>query len=456
MPKWNLFEDCGISSSIFPPVSIEPSEVKIDCKCTELGDQIKMEIMYIQNNLGSSTTERAAQNPPAGGLQQQEYRVSTFYPQVEVRAIVGGSVNQINTNTIILETTFFEDLANSPRLELEWFKNNWIQIGRVPKSIIYENVEIDPSCNEGCSVIAGGLIGKSSAPFFSISIKYADGKFMNPIEFLSLLLWKEECDPVYRDSPAQYQYPLLQKMMTSKKDGSEGNWKDDDWIGLKPPLRTYKRVEYEARKELSIYKNNWKTSGDISSRIKNPKIIRSGTRRGYVGDSKCNILAGELAFRAGFRVFVKPAERYPEQLKYKGPDELVRLGRRDVEPSQIDREISEKGKVFIFARKRYCEDGSMPHPENGVYKCNNGARAKIGHVVILSSIEGISTYSSGTKNYINGRVIDQHCNGEPRETSGNKIYYDWMSEEGWAIVELTPGGDPDQDWGVLDLNQILD
>jgi hypothetical protein len=47
MPKWNLFEDCGISSSIFPPVSIEPSEVKIDCKCTELGDQIKMEMLAV-------------------------------------------------------------------------------------------------------------------------------------------------------------------------------------------------------------------------------------------------------------------------------------------------------------------------------------------------------------------------------------------------------------------------
>ncbi|MBS7635204.1 hypothetical protein KEJ34_06930 [Candidatus Bathyarchaeota archaeon] len=52
-------------------------------------------------------------------------------------------------------------------------------------------------------------------------------------------------------------HPLINKMMTSRMNGSPGTPEDDDWMGLRPPLRTYKRIEWEAKRELSLYFNRW-------------------------------------------------------------------------------------------------------------------------------------------------------------------------------------------------------
>jgi len=158
-------------------------------------------------------------------------------------------------------------------------------------------IEVVPVCG-------GQLIGTVEMNQIKLSIEYADSlpdfpKFMHPRAFFSLLFWREECDPVYNASPNEYDHPLLWKMMDGRENGMHGNYHDDDWLGLRPPLRIYKRVEWEARLTHELHHADWQTSGSLSDVLRNPLI---GTFA--AGRSKCNLFVGEMAFRSGFRTFV--------------------------------------------------------------------------------------------------------------------------------------------------------
>jgi hypothetical protein len=417
-----------------------------------------IEVVPPENTENKGSTSKKSEGPglPTTGYDTGEYK--PVKPVKEgVAAMVEGTVRLKGGGTLELDVSgFFKNIAD----KVKWFEN-WKNAGKVPEKIVYEGLQkVYVKEGEKKSVGAGYILGIPGKTV-EISIYYSDGAKMNPIEFFNLLFWQEEYDPVYKadygkrsfGEVKKYEFEswadpkthaLIDMMMGKRMDGSEGTPKDDDWMGLRPPLRTYKRVEWEAKRELLLYFENWqqgditKQKGDITNRIKTPNIIKKGKGEGYMGDSKCNILAGELAYRAGFRTFVKQAKK-PEFLKFWGPNELVRESKlkgydpnkwdpndpekskidfgkklKEVKNEEINKEISELGKCFIYARKGY---------------------TYIQHVVILNRIDEIKNDN------IEAMIIDQHCKFEcPRK--GDKIYLGCSGPEGRAFIDLLPGDDP--------------
>jgi len=236
-----------------------------------------------------------------------------------------------------------------PRWYSSWINNSVIQ---GPSKIIYENVETTNISMCG-PIHAGEIIGNAGQDpedpedpegkrQLKLCIQYntdndIDHKFMHPREFFSLLFWQEKYDELYtpsiqwdatcmdfsNDPDSPYRHPLVQRMMRSKEDGTSitngRTYENDDWLGLRPPLRTYKRVEWEAKRELTNNGEKW--AGDKAlikdgkCLLQNPFIYRGivnanncnesdANRLPYCGYAKCNIFAGEIAFRSGFKVFV--------------------------------------------------------------------------------------------------------------------------------------------------------
>jgi hypothetical protein len=234
-----------------------------------------------------------------------------------------------------------------------WAFNNWSLANRLPATVIYENIE--PMAYDGTDVQGGSVIGRAEE--VRISILYSDSqddspKYVHPAEFLSLLFWMEKYDPLLAadesirsairshdisnidfsdDSNKAYESKLIQKMMVKNESGSDSDFMDDTWLGLRPPLRTIQRVRWEVIKEhlTENFSGLWDRGCDVSSRLKNPYVYKRG---GYSssGITKCNIFVADMLYRAGFKTIVAAdglgCERSQVQcrLKYRGPTQLYR------------------------------------------------------------------------------------------------------------------------------------
>ena len=434
------------------------------------------------------------------------------------------------------EVALFPDLLPPPSqgtFPIRWFQN-WIDAGRVPRKIIYENlVEDEARVCDDTAVHTGQHLGNmGSHPSVGgrkqlrLKIEYADStadapRFMHPREFFSLLFWSETCDPFFSSDPSlrDYEHPLLQKMMRRFDDGTSvitgsgeevveitqilnniSNQYDnvDRWLGLRPPLRIYKRIEWEARTTHFLHHENWQNaclardpvtgnctsiaplpSGDLTNLLRNPLVLISATF--LRTESKCNLLAGELVFRSGFRPFVSIAGGH---LSYQSGDSFiiprcnapscdrepihigptaalsidgvnyrinaVRGRKRYFHSSNIDtinQDIQENGKGIIYARKRYCTSGTNLYPPTPL-KCSDGKDPKAFHVMILANISSIAGSS------INAEMIDQHIVLPDIPRSCTAPYCGFGDSNGRALIEMAPGGDPTEDWGVLDLNGL--
>jgi len=489
------------------------------------------------------------------GIKKLVIDVETSDP-IDIFAIVHGLVDSSGvSDKYELTTDIFTTLwpyeifrrEVCSEVPVSWL-NNWLLAKTIPKKIIYENIiNVDPT---PCRVRAGMKIGEmgnhptdDSKKQIKISIGYADGedsnpRFMHPREFFSLLFWMEECDPFYTNTPIDYDSPLLQKMMRLYDDGSpvvdesgtpvddigqlsnndsdfcpfagvdtwlnnnnvfRGHENIDEWLGLRPPLRTYKRVEWEARVTHKIHHNNWQSApnstspphGDLVNVIRNP-LIRVGVALRTA--SKCNLFVGEMAFRSGFRVFVQRVGTH--HLSYQSRNSFIRpcnaescndvtisasstntithngnsyriSGRKirgktryvtDGNRGQINQEISNDGKVIIYARKRYCVGSGLsgsdlypPYLPHGTLDlCSDrSSRPKSFHVVFISRISSVTPISV-VANILDQHLMDPSSPNIPRNCGGG--YCGCGDQNGRAFIELIPGGDPTEEWGEVDLN----
>ena len=154
---------------------------------------------------------------------------------VEVLAITSGTTTVSGSTVVLISHVFaayhfgelFQraELSSSGGFPLSWF-GRWIEAGRLPKSIHYENIKT-PIADK---VMAGKPIGKAGNhpnngnKRVRICVEYADStaqnlRRMHPREFFSLLFWEEKCDPILKDAPNQYEHPFLRKMMNRFEDG---------------------------------------------------------------------------------------------------------------------------------------------------------------------------------------------------------------------------------------------
>ncbi|MBU7026819.1 MAG: hypothetical protein HXS48_07745 [Theionarchaea archaeon] len=426
--------------------------------------------------------------------------------EVDVLAMVPGRVTS-NGDTMILTSDIFTLLVYIMENEMSevhtnWFLN-WDKIGRLPEKIYYENVTDGVSRTTRAGEVigkAGDHSGDTSRKQVKIKIEYLDdttneSKFMHPREFFSLLFWKEECDPVLNQLPLpSYHHPLLRKMMLSRENGTSeidpGPFQDDDWLGLRPPLRTFQRVKWEAIREHLIdnYKTYWgkrdpgrNIQGNVNERIKNPLIHKEG----YEKNSKCNIFSGEMLFRAGFVTTaglfkLKETLAYPccgndtngiqNKLRYIQPFSLNRhskfcsryvkicINTANLEedcrcfPSDNDTHRIQLPYGTIVNRIDIDVDEINRNIENSgsVYLAVNDF-----HVVIVDRI--LESSSSG----IRVCAIDQwapelginsnDCSGGNKWWSRSHYSHLWTAQR---LIEMSPGDDPTEVWGKLNLNRL--
>lgn len=397
---------------------------------------------------------------------------------------------------------------------------NWTPAGCIPKRIIYENVIVNQPI---ASVEARKILGEmgdseNGSKLIKIAVEYADStpknpKFMHPKEFFSLLFWKEECDPVFADMSIQYSeliknyHPLLQKMMLSKEDGTiinDSNLKNfdfsqlddlnpapkDNWLGLRPPLRTYKRVLWEAKREYLVCKgkckNVWGKPGSNKGRIKNSLILD----RGYKGFSKCNVFAGEMLFRAGFRTisgvfsyYNEKEKKYfyytscpvknhiPGKLKYiqpnglysqrcKGLSNLNTYGKGKIRIENIfsNRDCFELNNIIGrdyevnkgFARDRYrkCEikENNKTKKLNEIKNNIINDSIEMGDVYLASNSKHVVVVANIGKKI---KAVDQYL----WKWEQGDYPHDWSPGD-YVLIKILPGGDPTEEWGILDLNRL--
>lgn len=421
--------------------------------------------------------------------------------QVDALAMVPGMIT-CAANEITLTTDIFSIPGVSNMLmkqtqqsqgdfPVAWF-DNWRKAGTVPGKIVYENVEPFAQMSGSTKVNVGEVIGTvlpspqdPARKLLRLSIEYTTSapekcdsyltfptpKCMHPREFFSLLFWDEKCDPILKENPDTYQHPLLRKMMMTCEDGNPISLADkakqltnrpiDDWLGLRPPLRTYQRIKWEHIKEHLRNDTLWNSDSDVQDRIKNPF-----TRwySGYKG-AKCNIFAGEMLFRAGFRTIVwgggigcETADSLPGWLKYDvprwkdGQDGLFNNFSNNPKSrprGQIRRNPNSAAKCNVlgttytlstpFGQKESCGMDSL---NNQIH--NSGACflfVSHEHVCIIDQVNSCAPTTTV-------KVIDQW----PGVTRNSYSHTYSKPQNEVVILRMFPGGDPTETWGAMDLN----
>jgi hypothetical protein len=490
-----------------------------------------------------------------------EPQSSDVYAMVAGRVHRSGTAETRDGRCVRLETEFFGVLAwleGSLGPHARWFMNWLLSPARtIPTAVVYHNVELRsdlerPPAPEGGGghmddeavihpaddIHAGNVIGRiiaSDVPGppqadllheteLGISFEYPE-RTSHPVELFSLLFWQAEHDPFFSAAPTPPAHPLIRMMHERRADGSadpdaEG-FRHADWLGLRPPLRTYKRVEWEARQTHAFHHSSWIQAGNVRDVIRNPLIRNDrGDPRPYAGASKCNVITGELLFRGGFRCHsyrtgadnlgyanggvlwssvrgcTAAAGCDGQSMVIDNPDDVTWDGtayRHDLpfgtkryvtDAATLNAAIEGQGKVYLYSRWQYglrwpCRSSVTPDRvsvssggrcqgpavEVGVDLCGNGQLTtaqdsdsyeyKIFHIFVVTHVTSILPNKLGP----DSTGLDQSCvEADARGGAsfahdiGGDAYSGAVDGTQRVFVEVTPGGDPSEPWGVADLN----
>jgi hypothetical protein len=282
---------------------------------------------------------------PAGGFTEEDDLPD---PLIRLHAMAPGIMrfkpaNKAFGDQLILETPIF---AGS--IPVRWWQR-WIEAHCVPRWIIYENVDrnslenllrtlplgrtvyglslpqeiwsevdrdsfVDRFLEGNDKYIldvaeSGAFIGTAGsdqllagAHLLKLHVRY-NGHIditnplpMNPREFFNLLFGD--------DSEEAWNHPLLNRINES---GEEGGL-ESRWMLIRPPLRTYARVVWEADQEIKRHAKRWAAAEKVSSRFYNRYSYKgmSFSRGDYEGAFKCNLFVSDICLRSGFRINIHP------------------------------------------------------------------------------------------------------------------------------------------------------
>lgn len=412
--------------------------------------------------------------------------------KVEVLAMAPGSI--INPGACIrLDTQIFFTIGtlafrsrhgkNGNPLPFAWFAN-WMEASLVPGRIVYDNVV--PAKTKSGNVRSGEVIGtagnhptNAALKRLVISIAYAgpikgvwDG--MHPREFFSLLFWKKENDPVFKQNPGTYGDPLLRRMMATDEHGKTGlpstfiSAPKDIWLGLRPPLRTFERVQWEHVKEHLQASNentwDWRTFESVKNRIFNKYVARGN---GYVSEMKCNIYTGEMLFRSGFRTIIWArgygtcsANEVQNRLKYLSPARVDKIFEYKVcgihkdsinfstMTSCTSRSQATHSTFTCFGKKETPDKNKI---NTNIQVFGDAYFATTGsHVPIVFDVDNV------TANLVKLSVLDQ--NWKMRHDNSNFTRSNYVRKKYnrspliITVIRALPGGDPTEEWGMLKSN----
>lgn len=485
--------------------------------------------------------------------------VVTNPQDAEVYAMARGEVEPTTTGVILRVRTFFCNPLLIAGSRARWFLQ-WLfaPIGTIPTAIHYDNVEMDNSLIAGKAVEPGHVIGRGRGGPVDMWFEYDSTRIGSMVELLGLFFWRREHDPLYVSNPPDYPHPLAKAMALHHGAGLTGNAREKpDWLGLRPPLRTYQRVEWEARHTHWFHHAAWQRGGNLADKYRNPLVTKdNGEGRPLKDSPKCNVFAGEMAFRAGFRTLTSGAVRpfnyvsnntitqftcdaagcvgmdanlggtvKLQNTHYKRIPFATRRWFKHGDPTDIsalNTLVQEEGRVILHAVKQHCQrkpsssstldfltssggktsgrcPGAMPLGIDPVYgnkedfisenQTDYDAYKAIGysdaeayaktvadwkakhsleldgdsldydwksfHVILVAHVTGIepNRLSRGS------RGLDQHCNSQALGvqffTTAPMMWTQCVSSAERCFLELIPGGDPDQAWGVIDLNCLV-
>ena len=360
--RWNLADSVASIESgrrgFYPPLAcVPPTEnTSLDWSVT-VGLQSKAFDTFTEVNTEPNAQAGAVKtttdvrfdiyiNLPAGSSHENDLPS----PQIRVHAVDKGLL-YYRAKSATSAIPYLELILQSFQTgypPVPWF-DRWVEAGCIPSQLLYHNIDDAvmrellnriplPNENPGSYfgtafpksvnsqnkvayindvlngrkpilVKAGAYIG-AAAPLgrpednrhaLGLSARYAAGSSadilpMNPRELLNLLFGD--------DSAEATTHPLLKAINAFAK--SQTVQPETRRFTLRPPLRTWRRVVWEADLEISNHSADWGVKGALG-----PARLHNGQRANfdnitYQGLYKCNLFASDICLRSGFRIATHP------------------------------------------------------------------------------------------------------------------------------------------------------
>lgn len=452
-------------------------------------------------------------------------------------------------------TTLLRPLRN-----VRWWER-WIEAGCIPEFFIYENVDVhrlttllialpvsmrstagiefppyvteatksefipkfltgDPDPAIRLFVHAGAYIGtaateQGSSPasnleplFVRFHARYAahsdaEPLPMNPRELFYLLFGDDSPEAHGKDGGLPH--PLLARIQKKGQEEQTDVAPDTKRMLLRPPLRTSKRVEWEAQLEIDHYSARWKTAGNLSRLPKpdNPDedsatenlrlyntLLRDGRKfnrggpNGYRKSPKCNLFVWDIALRSGFRVCIdkvgssvwhyisanrttklvdKALESNDSRIPLLGAKDPAKpkpdpgqlnplvwgqknenlLRAKDADAVKILKDaITEEGRCVVLVGSRGGNNGHIAFVKDVLEKPKLAKQHQGVQKVKIRTLEARSKQGAGSRD-------------EPFVLGGKaSAVDDPLAFTRLHVIELQPGQDPDTRQGLFDLNIV--
>ena len=272
---------------------------------------------------------------------------------------------------------------------------------------------------------------------------------------------------------------------------------------IRPPLRTWKRVEWEANQEINNHSNNWTPSGSLGAdRFYNNHsrvvgvVTRTFNPATFAGSNKCNLFSADISIRAGFAACVHPvdANRWHYLDANSNANRIQRVtgtvGRvaatgvsddaartwawrieNDVRNQAagsrqqfLNDKMQQEGRCLILAgaRGRRFSNYTIVAGVNGIASCETALRRNgIGHIVIVREVLAQPNMTAPVGNGFHGINVDTW-----QASGSGAVHVNYNAQLGGIaaaaaggggfvslhLFELQPGGDPDTVQGLRTLN----
>ena len=315
---------------------------------------------------------------------------------------------------------------------------------------------------------------------------------MNPRELLYLLFGD--------DSAEANNHPFLTRLNYWGQYNQNNVHPETRRMLLRPPLRTWKRVVWEAHQEIDNHAANWGWGGSLGpNRLHNEhtRLNLSFQRGQYYQNYKCNVFVSDICLRSGFKVcvwgpynnlflkYINPNPYANQVHRSNGADERLSLMGRGEDNQQywgwkienwlraqpenerqqrLNEAMNQEGRCFILvgARGRRFETYNVAPNIQGIANCNTAIKPRAGHMIIVREVSGqpilAASIGAGLQR-IRVRALNASPNGAVDTLNYDARLGGNANNPGHPfgyvrlhLIELNPGKDPDTSIGLRDLN----
>jgi hypothetical protein len=546
MTVWNLVDalsQLGQRRALFLPLASVPPG-KNDVRTV---DPTLYDITQQVTNSGNATTDIALNvtiHAPGAGFTDEDDLPD---PTLRFHAVDRGSIHfkpatvqQKASLELKMDTFGTLFLSGLEARQILWW-NRWLDANMIPLTFIYENVDVTtlqallnalplpPDNRYGVSfpgdvnagnkaqfiqdfmngvdgknlpVEAGAFIGSadfsqpvSTDKFAAFHARYsvpatADPLPMNPRELFHLCFGNDSLEAIGQIGLA-LPHPLLARLQQLGEQATD--FPDTLRMLLRPPLRTSKRIEWEAQLEIDHYVDQWKKAGNLtqdaannaSERLFNPfqrngRTYNKGGTNGYKDNPKCNLFVWDIAIRSGFRASVQQVStnkwhyisanqstNATESAPHTNDLRIPMVGAKDTEKKNKNISVVWGYKIENMLRVQGVDAqqtlNDAIQKEGRAIILTGGRAGNNGHIVFIKEVLAQPTLAAKNEgfNKINIKTI------QAGTTAGATIKDQEFKLGGTAsaeddplafvhlhLVELQPGGDPDTLQGLFDLNVL--